>query len=172
MFCFVLFVCLFVCLFVFWDRVSLDSPGCSGTHFVDQAGIELRNPPASASQVLGLKATVRGCPREYHSSPHQSLQLPTSHGGRRGKNCRKDWACLQCHQSQTHVINNKNLPITLLDDMIKAKIRIMCTSQAWWHMPLIPALRRQRQADFWVQGQPGLQSEFQNSQGYAEKYCL
>jgi hypothetical protein len=44
--------------------------------------------------------------------------------------------------------NNKNLPITLLDDMIKAKIRIMYTSQAWWHMPLIPALRRQRQADF------------------------
>ena len=31
---------------------------------------------------------------------------------------------------------------------------------------------RQRQADFWVQGQPGLQSEFQDSQGYAEKPCL
>jgi hypothetical protein len=29
--------------------------GCPGTHFVDQAGLELRNPPASASQVLGLK---------------------------------------------------------------------------------------------------------------------
>jgi hypothetical protein len=27
-----------------------------GTHSVDQAGLELRNPPASASQVLGLKA--------------------------------------------------------------------------------------------------------------------
>jgi hypothetical protein len=26
------------------------------THFVDQAGLELRNPPASASRVLGLKA--------------------------------------------------------------------------------------------------------------------
>jgi hypothetical protein len=38
-----------------------------------------------------------------------------------------------------------------------------------WHTPLIPALRRQRQADFWVQGQPGLQSEFQDSQGYTEK---
>ena len=25
---------------------------------------------------------------------------------------------------------------------------------------------------FWVQGQPGLQSEFQDSQGYTEKPCL
>jgi hypothetical protein len=40
----------------FQDRVSLYSPGCPGTHFVDQAGLELRNPPASTSQVLGLKA--------------------------------------------------------------------------------------------------------------------
>jgi hypothetical protein len=45
----------FVCLF-FQDRVSLYSPGCPGIHFVDQAGLELRNPPASASRVLGLKA--------------------------------------------------------------------------------------------------------------------
>jgi hypothetical protein len=53
------FVCLFVCLFVFMvfrDRVSLCSPGCPGTHSVDQAGLELRNLPASASRVLGLKA--------------------------------------------------------------------------------------------------------------------
>jgi hypothetical protein len=42
---------------VFRDRVSLYSPaGCPGTHFVDQAGLELRNLPASASQVLGLKS--------------------------------------------------------------------------------------------------------------------
>jgi hypothetical protein len=40
---------------VFRDRVSLYSLGCPGTHFVDQAGLELRNPPVSASQVLGLK---------------------------------------------------------------------------------------------------------------------
>jgi hypothetical protein len=45
-------------------------------------------------------------------------------------------------------------------------------SRAWWRTPLIPALRRQRQADFWVQGQPALQSEFQDSQGYTEKPCL
>jgi hypothetical protein len=51
------FVCLFVCfvlgflfLFLFFrDRVSLCSPGCPGTHFVDQADLELRNLPASAS---------------------------------------------------------------------------------------------------------------------------
>jgi hypothetical protein len=43
-------------LFCFWDRVSLCSHGCPGTHFVDQAGLKFRNPPASASQVLGLKA--------------------------------------------------------------------------------------------------------------------
>jgi hypothetical protein len=62
------FVCLFVlllllcfvlfCFVLFRDRVSLYSLGCPGTHSVDQAGLELRNPPASASQVLGLKAPV------------------------------------------------------------------------------------------------------------------
>jgi hypothetical protein len=43
-------------LLVFRDRVSLCRPGCPGTHFVDQAGLKLRNSPASASRVLGLKA--------------------------------------------------------------------------------------------------------------------
>ena len=51
---------IFFFFFSFQDRVSLCSPGCPGTHFVDQAGLELRNSPASASasasRVLGLKA--------------------------------------------------------------------------------------------------------------------
>jgi hypothetical protein len=54
---------LFVCFcFVFRGRVSLDSPGCPGTHFVDQAGLEPRYLPAFASRVLGLKvcATTPG----------------------------------------------------------------------------------------------------------------
>jgi hypothetical protein len=54
--------CFFVFfVFFFWgggfqDRVSLCSSGYPGTHSVDQAGLELRNLPASASRVLGLKA--------------------------------------------------------------------------------------------------------------------
>ena len=34
--------------------VSLCSPGCPGTHSVDHAGLELRNPPVSASQSVGI----------------------------------------------------------------------------------------------------------------------
>jgi hypothetical protein len=37
---------------------------------------------------------------------------------------------------------------------------------------MIKSSKQQKQADFWVQGQPGLQSEFQDSQGYTEKPCL
>ena len=44
--------------FFFKDSVSLCCPGCPGTHSVDQVGLKLRDPPASASQVLGLNACV------------------------------------------------------------------------------------------------------------------
>jgi hypothetical protein len=61
--CFFILFVLFVCFFVFQDRISQYSPGCPGIHFVEQAGLELRNSPASASQVLGLKvcATTPEC---------------------------------------------------------------------------------------------------------------
>jgi hypothetical protein len=49
--------------FFFFEMVSLYSPGCPGTHSVDQAGLELRNLPASASPVLRLKACAT-MPRE------------------------------------------------------------------------------------------------------------
>jgi hypothetical protein len=65
-------------LFVFWDRVSLYSPGCPGTHFVDQAVLELRNLPASASWILGLKVcATMPCPSPIliNTSLHCSLPL-------------------------------------------------------------------------------------------------
>jgi hypothetical protein len=54
----------------------------------------------------------------------------------------------------------------------KTHVKTRHIAGQWWHMPLIPALGRQRQVNFWVRGQPGLQSEFQDSQGYTEKPCL
>jgi hypothetical protein len=40
------------------DRVSLYSLGWPETYFVDLADLELKNLPASASQMMGLKACV------------------------------------------------------------------------------------------------------------------
>jgi hypothetical protein len=62
-FCFLFFVFgfgwFFLFVFVlFQEKLSLYSLGCPGTHFVDQAGPELRNLPASASRVLGLQVCV------------------------------------------------------------------------------------------------------------------
>jgi hypothetical protein len=37
---------------------------------------------------------------------------------------------------------------------------------------LLKKCSRQTQADFWVRDQPGLQSEFQDSQAYTEETCL
>jgi hypothetical protein len=70
------------------DRVSLCSPGCPGTHSVDQAGLELRNPPASASRVLGLKvcATTPG-----GKTPFKVLIV----GGQHGQACGNIWVSVQ-----------------------------------------------------------------------------
>jgi hypothetical protein len=51
--------------FFFWN-----SPGCPGTHFVDQAGLELRNLPASAFQVLGLKVCATTAQLNLYSYPY------------------------------------------------------------------------------------------------------
>jgi hypothetical protein len=53
------FVVAAVCFVLFSrDRVSLCSPGCPGTHSVDQAGLKTQTSAASASLLLGLKACV------------------------------------------------------------------------------------------------------------------
>jgi hypothetical protein len=56
----------------------LCSPDRPETHSVDQAGLELRNPPASASQVLGLKlcaTTVQLGTISWVALPHAELSL-------------------------------------------------------------------------------------------------
>jgi hypothetical protein len=53
----------FIYLFIYFLRQGFS--GCPGTHFVDQAGLELRNLPASASRVLGLKACTTTARREF-----------------------------------------------------------------------------------------------------------
>jgi hypothetical protein len=64
------FFFFFFFFLVFRDRVSLGSPGCPATHSVDQAGLELRNSPASAFQVPGLKVCANTLPdfRQHLSS--------------------------------------------------------------------------------------------------------
>ena len=43
---------------------------------------------------------------------------------------------------------------------------------AWWHTPFNPSTQEVEAGRFLSRGQPGLQSEFQNSQGYTEKPCF
>jgi hypothetical protein len=51
----ILYFCCFGFSFVIQGTISLCSLVCPGTHSAEQASLKLRNPPASASQVLGLK---------------------------------------------------------------------------------------------------------------------
>ena len=62
---------IFYLFFKEFNCYFLYSPGCPGTHFVDQAGLELRNLPASASRVLGLKV----CATTAISSRIYSIEL-------------------------------------------------------------------------------------------------
>jgi hypothetical protein len=78
-------------LFVFWDSVSLYNPGCPGTHSVDQAGLELRNPPASASQVLGLKACATTAWHVVHSYEEHFDQMLQAENEKKNKIKQNIW---------------------------------------------------------------------------------
>jgi hypothetical protein len=49
----------FILFIYFFETGFLCSPGCPGTHFVDQAILKFKNLPASVSKVLGLKACTK-----------------------------------------------------------------------------------------------------------------
>ena len=66
---------------VFRDRVSLCSPGCPGTHSVDQAGLQLSHPPASDPLYVCHKYSLMCWTLEHKGSQ----AAPT--GQRRGRAC-------------------------------------------------------------------------------------
>jgi hypothetical protein len=79
-----LFVCFLGLVLVFQDRVSLCTHVCPGTHSIDQAGLELRNLPASASRVLGLKvcATIAQPIESILKGMITGIYLTTQEAGR------------------------------------------------------------------------------------------
>ncbi|GAB1294370.1 Casein kinase I isoform gamma-1 [Apodemus speciosus] len=52
---------------------GLKRPGCPGTHSVDQAGLERRNPPASASQSAGSKGMRHPCKADTLKERYQKI---------------------------------------------------------------------------------------------------
>jgi hypothetical protein len=55
------------------DRLSLCSSGCPGIHSVEQAGLELRDPPASAGIKGGQHHGPDTCGRAYMLGTHKSF---------------------------------------------------------------------------------------------------
>jgi hypothetical protein len=104
--CFLFFLCLvFLFCFVLFFKTGFLCVALAeleGTHSVDQAGLELRTPPASASQILGLKvcattarlvfpSDLSCCGQGFFSEAANSIQLDTQkewelliHSSRRG----------------------------------------------------------------------------------------
>jgi hypothetical protein len=144
--------------------------------------LQVLYPPCYESQ-LGSSPFILGhfpyprslsCPQDasYLPTPSvadfHSFSWPSSH-----------LSCLSPHLSLTplllspyplpHSFPSPSVSYDYFISSSKWDSRITAFSRAWWCTPLIPALGRQRKADFWVWGQPGLQSEFQDSQDYTEK---
>ena len=113
-------VCLFVLFCFSWQAFF----GCPGTHYVDLAGLKLRDPPASASGVLGLKAgtttpglvlgsTRKQAEQAMRSKPvsHPS-QWPLHHEVPASRSCLS--SCPDCFQWWTVMLKHKpNKPFPL-----------------------------------------------------------
>ena len=84
---------------VFQYGVSLCSPGCPRTHSIDQAGLKLRDPPAS--QVLGLEMcaimpVINSFLKETFLSRQSSLDSCQASANRRGESSLLDCSPLVC----------------------------------------------------------------------------
>ena len=83
-FIFLFIFLFFYSLFLFWGKVSLCSPGCPGTCSIDQAGLELRNPPACAG-IKGVQhchlAVVVVCLFPFLGHRMKTFLLKAKHDG-------------------------------------------------------------------------------------------
>jgi hypothetical protein len=107
------------------DRVSLCSPGCPGTHFVDQVILKLRNLPASASQVLGLKACATTPSSETPSSEDALLMDLTQaeFGGGSHQPRKLPDRTASCHQAAWKPDQNKDPGNPWLSRFCNASLR-------------------------------------------------
>jgi hypothetical protein len=161
---FFFFLFFFFLFLVFQDRVSLY--GCPGTHFVDQAGLELRNLPASASWMLGLKACFLGLffyisryvfktkLKKFKKIILKGLKNPIWWNGITRLSplffSTFRYEITRPQQSHRH-LHIEMKTCTHIHTCIHTHIQFHKTHNThwvWWCTPLIPALGRQRQADF------------------------
>jgi hypothetical protein len=81
-FIFIFYLFSFVFVLFFQDRVSLCSPGCPGTHFVDQAGLELNleiRLPLPPECRDSRRAPPRPAPLVFVEGPTRGGRLPSPH---------------------------------------------------------------------------------------------
>jgi hypothetical protein len=80
MFCPYKSICFFFNLFViFLNRISLCSPGCPGTHCVDQAVLEFRNLPASENIFSKYKEKNGNMFSEQNEDCIMAMYFPDCH---------------------------------------------------------------------------------------------
>jgi hypothetical protein len=131
----------------FWDRVSLYSPGCPGTHFVDQADLELTlslslslSFVCFAVQVFSFFERERGSARE-----HEVIWVGVGEMGRIGKS-REGKRASHGTVSRTKCegLYNHFWAVLLISYIINCIIRPQCngavleglsqTLKSWWDL--------------------------------------
>ena len=142
-----------VSLFLYWDRVFLCSSGCLGTHLRYLDGLKLTEIFLPLHNGTGTKGVYQPClPEAFLYQGHDNIVYRTLILAYSLEVCSFSWhfVCFFVCLMYFHYW------------FFKWFFKIICLSRWWWYKPLHPALGRQRQADIWCWGHPGLPSKFQD----------
>jgi hypothetical protein len=113
--------------FFFFETSFLCSPGCPGTHSVDQTGLELRNPLASASQVLVLKACATNTQLHKYFLDLWKERKTKSSASK-----------VLCEAKAQNVLDNQK---RRCKDPFRREVKALTIKvRQWWLTPLIPTL--------------------------------